>query len=545
MKNRGYSSAYFGFTDDEVEGNWNWVNGASPTYINWAPGEPSNGVNNNSGRENYGMFYWKFRYTWNDGDFRDIITDNGSQAFLVEWDSVGSSSTQGLNFNNNNTSATITSGYKKPVFSAADYSSLVTLDASSRKSINLIGNTNNNVIIGSIENDTLTGGKGNDTFVYSGGNDFDIIADYTEGEDIVSIGANSISGGMVVGSDVIFAIGNGGLKLLGAKDKTVTIYSGGTATEHLNPGAGETVTVTVPSDPTIPGDPEVNWNGVTVTLEADRTANFSLSSYNTTTTLTAVNVDGSLVRNSIYIYGDDEANIIRGTRSNTTIRAGKGNDVIYCGTGYDTIQYYTGDGNDAIYNYGSNDFIRLYRVGEYDETKLKNVVLNDDDVILNLTDGSAITLKDAKDKKVQVSLYAYDYDSNSGNWQYYNKTFGQVTISGASGTATLDAAYEGTFIASEYALNPANVDASSVRASIYIYGDSRANEIHGTRANTTIRARGGNDTIYSIPFIVAGATIRFSTTPAMVTILFTTTVAMILFGCLASATTTKLSLKMI
>ena len=362
MKSRGYGSAYFGFTDAPVEGTWNWVDGSSVNYTNWASGEPSNGVNNNAGRENYGMFYWMFRYTWNDGDFGDIFNDNGSQAFIVEWNSA-SNTTQGVTFNSGSTAATITSDYKKMNFAASNYSSLSTIDASARKSINLIGNANDNVIIGGIENDTLTGGKGNDTFVYSGGSDFDIIADYTESEDKISIGANAVIGGMVVGNDVIFSIGNGGIKLTGAKDKAVTIISGDTETEYVNGAisSNDTDTGTGGSDTGSGGGdmPSVDYNGVTVTLEADRNTNFSLSAYNSTVSVAAVNVDGSLVRNSIRINGDDNANILRGTRANTTINAGKGNDVIYCGEGYDTIQYTTGDGNDVIYNYKTGDYIRF------------------------------------------------------------------------------------------------------------------------------------------------------------------------------------------
>ena len=84
MKSKGYSSAYFGLSDAITEGNWQWVDGSSVTYTNWASGEPGNGY----GTEDYAMFYWKFTNgKWNDGDF-DVYTDRGGKAFICEWDTV-------------------------------------------------------------------------------------------------------------------------------------------------------------------------------------------------------------------------------------------------------------------------------------------------------------------------------------------------------------------------------------------------------------------------------------------------------------------------
>ena len=82
MQDAGYRSAYFGFSDAENEGNWQWCTNESVVYTNWAPGEP----NNDNKKENYAMFYYKFSDgTWNDGDFGSS-TENGGTAFICEWD---------------------------------------------------------------------------------------------------------------------------------------------------------------------------------------------------------------------------------------------------------------------------------------------------------------------------------------------------------------------------------------------------------------------------------------------------------------------------
>lgn len=78
------SSAYFGATDKENEGNWKWVTDEEFIFSNWHNGEP----NNEGENENYGMFYYKFDDgTWNDGG---ILTENASvneTLYICEWDS--------------------------------------------------------------------------------------------------------------------------------------------------------------------------------------------------------------------------------------------------------------------------------------------------------------------------------------------------------------------------------------------------------------------------------------------------------------------------
>ena len=84
VRNAGYTSAYFGFTDCDVEGTWVWITGEPTSFTNWHSGEPNN--DNGSANEDFAMFYYKYSDgSWNDGDFGGS-TENGGTAFICEWD---------------------------------------------------------------------------------------------------------------------------------------------------------------------------------------------------------------------------------------------------------------------------------------------------------------------------------------------------------------------------------------------------------------------------------------------------------------------------
>ena len=72
------SSVWIGFTDEEEEGNWQWVTGEEVTYTNWAGGEP----NDAGGAEDWAHF-------WNDGTWNDH-TQYVEFRFVVEVDGLES-----------------------------------------------------------------------------------------------------------------------------------------------------------------------------------------------------------------------------------------------------------------------------------------------------------------------------------------------------------------------------------------------------------------------------------------------------------------------
>ena len=83
ITSNNYTTAYFGLTDKNSEGVWEWINGEEVVYTNWHSDEP-----NNDNREDYGMFYWKFSDgTWNDGNFMNG-TQSDERVFICEWDNL-------------------------------------------------------------------------------------------------------------------------------------------------------------------------------------------------------------------------------------------------------------------------------------------------------------------------------------------------------------------------------------------------------------------------------------------------------------------------
>ena len=278
----------------------------------------------------------------------------------------------GLTFDSTKAAATVDSTYKSATLNAADYSSLVTIDASPRTAnININGNTNANVIIGGKGNDTLIGGGGNDTFVFTGSNgDFDIITDYTANRDVVSIGSSAVHGGMLIGSDVILAVGSGILKLSGAKDKAVTVFSGSTSTVYTNgirSGSDTTPPDTV--QPTVPVDDsalEFNNLKTAVTITSgytgtlfDATPYTSLASINVATK--NLNVTGNKLGNYIFNPNSNSGVTLDGGLGNDTINNSGANIFAQGGSGSDRIMNYGagatlsgGIGNDTINNDGAN-----------------------------------------------------------------------------------------------------------------------------------------------------------------------------------------------
>ena len=94
----GRKNAYWiGATDEELEGDWQWVTGEDWGYTNWrtTTNEPSNSSYIDNLEENYGLIY-RENGTWNDvmpeGDKPEYNTTSRLQyiGYICEWDNAES-----------------------------------------------------------------------------------------------------------------------------------------------------------------------------------------------------------------------------------------------------------------------------------------------------------------------------------------------------------------------------------------------------------------------------------------------------------------------
>ena len=226
---------------------------------------------------------------------------------------------------------------------------VVTINASQvSSSIEITGNSKANVIIAGDEDSTLNGGKGNDTliggagediFVYKKGEGNDLIRDYDEDDDQISISGaltdiTDAAGGK--NYSVVFTVGKSKLTVEDASDQEITFVSG-KETKIFKDG--------------------VFYSGNSVTVPA---------SFNekgeTTFDSNVTSIDASAAKKGVYLGGKSNAISIVGSGKNDTlsgytgadtIEGGKGNDMLDGGAGADSLE--GGDGNDTLDGGNDND----------------------------------------------------------------------------------------------------------------------------------------------------------------------------------------------
>ena len=261
----------------------------------------------------------------------------------------------------------------------------------------LKGGTGNDILYGGTGNDILHGGTGKDAFWYDNGDGNDTITDYAN-DDIIWIGNGKISQAVYSGMDTVLTIGKGSLTLKNTFGKTIWVkYLDGTKEKYVE---------------------EAKESNPTAVLGTDIKESFDLSKYNLKAKNKAINIDARNHNDDLTIYANERANVIWAGNGGSSIYAGRGNDVIYAGNGRDYIYYDEDGGDDIVYNFRMLDRLLF----SSDSAQFKNVSFNGDDVIVNLTNGRSITLKEARNEYIDIS----DDRIKRG----FGRTFGRVIIEG-------------------------------------------------------------------------------------------------------------------
>jgi Ca2+-binding RTX toxin-like protein len=282
----------------------------------------------------------------------------------------------------------------------------------------LDGGAGDDTLYGGVGNDTLTGGAGKDTFVYANGDGNDTVKDYTAGQDTLEFSDGSVTQTTLSGANVVFTVGSGSVTVENGSGKAISIKD-----NHGSYTVSDTA----------------------ITLGSDFAGTLDANEYLSTVT----KIDGRKVEGAVNITGNDQNNTIYAGKAGGTIDGGAGEDTLYGGVGNDTLtggagddKLYGGDGSDTfvyssghdtIFDYSSADTIKLA------STTLTDSTASGDDVILNLANGEAITVKNAANMDIRIvdtngKEVTVNNSNGAGNSNIFYGTEGADTFAYAVGS---------------------------------------------------------------------------------------------------------------
>ena len=339
-------------------------------------------------------------------------------------------------------------------------------------------------------NDIIYAGSGTDKIFYEKDGGDDTIYNFKTGDRIAFLDTPQFENVSLDGNNVILNLTNGNMiTLIDATNEKIGIFTKG----HLMESTLGNVSIS--KDTIKLASNYDDYDGM-----------FNLSYYKNSPT----NIDASAVEKGLTVIGDARSNIIwasnsgvrvygnpfNGSSDANEVYAGEGNDIIYAGNGTDYIA--CGGGDDTIYNYKTGDYL----VFGSSSTEYKNVSLKGNDIIVNLTNGNTITLKDAKDEELSI------VNKKNGVYCEYvqPRTVGKVKLSGS--TVKLNADHNGYAYLSDYAARQIihdatiynaelrNIDASEIQEWSFLHGNDKGNIIRAGNFGSSIHGGKGNDVIY-------------------------------------------------
>ena len=359
-------------------------------------------------------------------------------------------------------------------------------------------NYNDNIYGANTKNDTLNGGDGIDTltgnsassgnyFVHSKGTD--IITDYTFREsgrqDAIILTDSAILDATISGKDVVITTtGDGIVTIKNAKDQLIRIADSSTdlsAISNVNAriygyynyaknddGSDDTNTVVINSN-------FKEKKFVASSLAADA------SVIDASEVDKGITIESGHTSKSVSIVGSIYNDKITAGSNGDTLNGGDGTDTLVGGTGSDVFVHTAG--NDIIESYDSDaDIIML------SESSLASSSVTGKNVVLTLSSGKTITVKNAKDKVMTV------VDATGSDLTTETRVFGYYNYDSETQTITLNQTFsESTGLTeSQYNTEVQVIDASKVGKAVKVTaGSTAAMTVVGSAYNDKLYAGNG------------------------------------------------------
>ena len=390
---------------------------------------------------------------------------------------------EGLIANNSGTSIKVEDDYASEELNVPGLetygNSIVTIDATDRaNNLQIIGNSNANVITlgvgdttvdGGAGADKIYGGDGNDLFLYTSGQGRDTIYNYDgENGDEVSLG-----GVTTLDNSAFVNLGNGRVNLdLGAD----TLYFADATTMFKVRYADQVIELDL-------AGLTFSSNRQNVTIDGNdyNYTEFDGSQYSRLQNIYAREFSGE-----ISIVGNDNNNIISVGSGDAIMDGGAGTDKLYGGEGDDVFIYTLGSGGDTICYYNGED--------NRDEVRLIGVDSLDNSMFVPLVNGNVYL--DLGNDTLNFYSVTGEMTFSYGDGITFTYNPNGLYFSADRRTAYITNDYnENTFDATNYS-RVQTINAASDENSLELLGNSLDNTMYIGIGGGTLDGGEGNDRLY-------------------------------------------------
>ena len=307
----------------------------------------------------------------------------------------------------------------------------VTIDGSLVEgTLEIVGNDKSNRIYAGKNGSTLNGGKGNDTLYGGDGADIFVYDNYpqetvtakVEADNTITRTPKTLYGS---GSDVILNYGTGDIISLSSASSVIKngYKQNGDAIIKVDDG---TITVKNASEVKfMQNDTEITFKD-DIFIKGTNTAILPSTFANEFSLDDLDNVDATNRTAATKLTGNDKANSIVGGKGADTLNGKAGDDTLTGGAGNDLFVY--SGGKDVITDYGvGSDKISL--TSDY-----QDYAISGNDIIFNFGDENSLTIKDGKDKAININDVAGKYEAAG----VYNSARTSVKLKASVATYTAD-----------------------------------------------------------------------------------------------------------